>query len=233
MGKVIGVISVKGGVGKTSCTSNIGAMLSKEYGLKTLLIDANFSAPNLGLHLGIADPDRTIHDVLAGKCSINDAIYEYSDTLHVIPARLNVRKRVDYDKFKSKLGRIKKNYDYIIIDSSPSLNSEIKATISASDYLLVVTSPDYPTIATTISTVNEVAASKKPVLGLIVNKFRNKRFELSIRDIEETIGVPAVSILPDVFKMRKSLAKTTPFVLLYPRNKFSKGVRKLTSMLLE
>lgn len=67
MGKVIGVISIKGGVGKTTVVSNLGATLAYEFGKKVLVIDANFSAANLGLHLGIVDPEITIHDVLAGK----------------------------------------------------------------------------------------------------------------------------------------------------------------------
>ena len=230
MGKVIGIISVKGGVGKTSCTSNLGAVLASQ-GKKTLLVDANFSAPNLGLHLGIVDPDKTIHDVLKGKCSVMDSIYEYDENFHLIPAQLNYRKRLDYKKFKSKLNRLKKKYDYILLDSSPSLNSEIKATIDAADYLLVVTSADYPTVATTVSTVNEVVDCKKPVLGLIVNKFRKRKFELSQEDIEKTVGVPVISFLSENRKMPKSLAATVPFVLMYPRNKLSKQFRKLASLL--
>ncbi|MBT3985285.1 AAA family ATPase [archaeon] len=233
MGKVIGIISVKGGVGKTSCTSNIGASLAKDYNQKVLVVDANFSAPNLGLHLGVADVDKTIHEVLKGKCSILESIYEYDDQFHLIPARLNYRRRVDYKKFKSKLGRLKKKYDYILIDSSPSLNSEIKATIEASDYLLVVTSGDYPTVATTVGTVNEVVSYKKPILGLVVNKYKRKKFELSREDIEGTVGIPVISFLQENRRMGKSLAQTTPFVLLFPRARLSKQFRKLASLLIE
>lgn len=232
MGKVIGIISVKGGVGKTSCTSNLGAVLSG-IGKKTLIVDANFSAPNLGLHLGVADANNTIHDALNGRCSIMDSVYEYRDELHLIPARLNQRGRIDYKSFKSKINRIKKNYDFVLLDSSPSLNSEIKATINASDYILIVTSADYPTVATTISTVNEVVDSSKPILGLVVNKFKGKRFELSVEDIEKTVGVPVISVLNENKKMAKSLAKTTPFVMLYPWAKLTRQFKSLGSLLLE
>ena len=63
MGKVIGIVSLKGGVGKTSVVTALGAAIS-EFNKKVLLVDANFSAPNLGLHLNIINPEVTIHDVL-------------------------------------------------------------------------------------------------------------------------------------------------------------------------
>jgi septum site-determining protein MinD len=232
MGKVIGIISVKGGVGKTSCTSNIGAALAYNHGKKVLLVDANFSAPNLGLHLGIVDPGMTIHDVMLGKCSILQSIYEYDDNFHMIPAKLNYRKRIEYKNFKSKLSRLKRKYDYILLDSSPSLNSEIKATLDASDALFVITTADFPTIATTISTVNEAATFKKPVLGLIVNKYCRWNSDLSKDDIESTVGVEVVSFLQNNNKMMKSLSKTTPFVMLYPRSKLAKQFKELASKLL-
>jgi len=62
MGKAIGVISLKGGVGKTSIVVALGAALS-ELGKKVLLVDGNLSSPNLGLHLNIINPEKTIHDI--------------------------------------------------------------------------------------------------------------------------------------------------------------------------
>ena len=53
MVKTIGVISIKGGVGKTTIASSLAADLVNHYGKKVLLVDANYSAPNLGLHIDI------------------------------------------------------------------------------------------------------------------------------------------------------------------------------------
>ena len=57
-GTTIGVISIKGGVGKTTAVSNLGTVMANTFGKKVLLVDANFSAPNLGLHLGVVNPKR-------------------------------------------------------------------------------------------------------------------------------------------------------------------------------
>ncbi|MFH1290833.1 MAG: ParA family protein, partial [Nanoarchaeota archaeon] len=51
MTKTIGVIAIKGGVGKTTISAALATDLANHYGKKVLLVDANYSAPNLGLHM--------------------------------------------------------------------------------------------------------------------------------------------------------------------------------------
>jgi len=86
MSKVIGVISLKGGVGKTSCVTNLASALY-DFNKKTLIIDANLSAPNIGIHLGLIDPENTLHDVLNGDSKVEEAIHSY-DKFDLIPASL-------------------------------------------------------------------------------------------------------------------------------------------------
>ena len=70
MGRVICIASGKGGVGKTTCTASIGSALAYTFNQNVLLIDANFSAPSLGFYFDIINPQKTIHDVLHKKISV-------------------------------------------------------------------------------------------------------------------------------------------------------------------
>src|SRR3989338_9909417 len=144
-GQTIGIISLKGGVGKTSSVANLGAALSSEFGKKVLVVDANFSAPNLALHLGLVNPEATIHDVLLDNADAEDAIYEHSSGIHLMPGAY-ISRKINPFRLKQKISHLKDNYDFIIIDSSPNLNDEMLSTMIASDRLFVVTSPDYPTL---------------------------------------------------------------------------------------
>jgi len=208
MGKTIGVISIKGGVGKTTTAVNLSSILADEFNKKVLVVDANFSAPNLGLHLGIVDPEFTLHDVLNRNIPIKKAIQKY-EGFDVLPGALLGRK-INPFELKKKLMGIKKDYDIIVLDSSPTLNEEMITTMVASDQLIAVTSPDYPTLSCTMHAVKVAKRKKTPIVGLILNKVRNKKFELSLEEIEEATDAPVLAVLPEDIKILESVAYTTP-----------------------
>ena len=230
-GKIIGIISIKGGVGKTSSVSNLGAVLASEFNKRVLVIDANFTAPNLALHLGLIEPKITIHDVLLNRAHINEAIHQHEAGFHLIPGAY-VSKKVNPYALKHKIGYLKDSYDIILIDSSPNLNDELLATMIASNELLVVTTPDFPTLSTTLRAVRLAKQRKTPIVGLILNRVRNKKFELSIKDVEEAAQVPVLSILPEDIKVPESISKTTPVVLYKPKADSSVEYKKLAACLI-
>ncbi|MBU0460960.1 MAG: AAA family ATPase [Nanoarchaeota archaeon] len=229
-GKIIGVISLKGGVGKTTTVTNLGALLANEFSKKVLVVDANFSAPNLGLHVGIVNPNKTIHDVLSDKIPIYSAIRSHELGFDIIPASLNPKK-INPFKLKSKLESVRNNYDIILIDSSPTLNEEILTTMIASDHLLVVTSPDYPTLSCTTQAVRAAKKKGTPILGLVMNKVRNKRYELNISDVEDATGIPVLSVIPEDGVVLEALAECVPASIYKPNRDFSIEFKKLAGAL--
>ena len=210
MAKIIGIIAIKGGVGKTSCTANLGAALAENFNKKVLLVDANFSAPNLGFHFGLIEPKATLQEAVHGKIPIEDAIHEYKKNLHLIPAALEGKTIKNPFLLKKKLNTLRNYYDIILIDASPSLNNEILSTMIASDELYVVASPDYPTLSTTMRAIKVAKKRKTPIKGLILNRVRNKKFELTIEEIEDAAEVPVIGLLPDNIKMLEAVANTVP-----------------------
>ncbi|MBS3176907.1 AAA family ATPase [Candidatus Woesearchaeota archaeon] len=232
MGKIIGIIALKGGVGKTSCTANLGAALAMQYNKKVLIIDTNFNAANLGFHVGLFEPKTTIHDVLLGKAEITDAIYEYQPNLHIIPAAVTPLLIRNPYKLKQKIASLKKHYDVILLDSSPSLNNEILSTMIASDELYVVASPDYPTLSTTLRAVSIAKAKKVPIKGIILNKVRGKKFELSTADVEETAQVPVIGVIPDDVKMLEALAYTKAIHEHAPRTNAAIELNKIAGSII-
>ena len=151
MGKTIGVLSLKGGVGKTSVIVALGSTLS-DFGKKVLLIDGNFSAPNLGLHLNIVDPDKTIHHVLNRTANTREAIHKL-ENFDLLPASIFGRTRINPLSLKDRIKHLKRRYDIILIDSPPTLNEEALGIMNASDEIFFVTTPDYPSLSTTLKAV--------------------------------------------------------------------------------
>ena len=218
MGKVYGVISIKGGVGKTTAVSNLGAALANVFHKTVLVVDANFSAPNLGLHLGVLNVDRTLHDVLSGKCWMENVIYDTEHGFHLVPSALRGSGKIKHMELKKYIKKVKEYYDIVLIDSSPNLNQEILATMAASDELLVVTTPDYPTLSSTMHAVKIAKRKKTPITGLILNKVYNKNFELTLEDIEEAADAPVLAVLPHDMKVLEALSETKPAALHAPKS---------------
>ncbi len=229
MGKAIGLISIKGGVGKTTLSASLASSLANDFDKKVLLVDGNYSAPNLGLHMDVVRPKNTIHDVLRGKAKLKDAIHHVHG-VDVVPGNLSPPD-VNCLKLKDKLKHVKGKYDFTIIDSSPSLNDEILSTMLASDSLMVVSTPDYPTLSCSLHAAKMAKQRGRPVAGIIVNKIRNPRYELTVDDIEEATGIPVVAKVPDDKDNVKALYLRTPLSLHKPKSKFSRELKKLTAAL--
>ena len=110
-GNILAFVSIKGGVGKTTLALETASSLVNNFGKKVLLVDANFSAPNIGLYLDLTN-DTTLHDALNGTL-LQNAIYE-SHGIDIIPASMNYKEKVDPFKLKKLLDKYKSRYDFII-----------------------------------------------------------------------------------------------------------------------
>ncbi len=229
MGKSIGVVSLKGGVGKTSVVVALGAAIAG-FNKKVLLVDGNFSAPNLGLHLNIIDPEVTLHHVLSGDSNIKDAVHKL-ENFDVIPSSIFGGK-INPLKLKDKIKFLKRKYDIILLDSSPALNEETLGVMLASDGLLTVTTPDHPTLGMTLKAIKLAKQRDTPIEGLILNKVNNKNFELSLNDIEKTSEVPVMAVIPHDINILRSLSEFTPSTLHRPNSKASEEYKKLAATLI-
>src|SRR3989338_2282004 len=210
--KVIGIISIKGGVGKTSVVNALSAALANCFNKKVLAVDANFNSPHLAYQIGIHNPEVTLHHVLDDKSNIKDAIYDSGYGFDIIPGAL-IYQKIDPFKLADKLRDVRRKYDFIILDSSPNLNEELLATMVASDELLVVTTPDKVTLTSTLRAIKLAKDKRTPINGIIMNKVYGKDFDMDINDIENNSGVNVLAVLPHELQVLEALSKSIPSTL--------------------
>ena len=229
MGRTIGLISIKGGVGKTTLSAALATELAFKHGKRVLLVDGNYSAPNLGLHMNIISPKKTIHDVLAGGERLSGAIHKKYG-VDVIPGNFLFKRNYNVLKLKNKLDSIKKNYDFIVLDSSPNLNDEVYSVMIASDALFVVSSADYPTLSCSMKAARLAKQRNKPVAGIILNRVKGK-YEVALEEIQEAVGIPVVARIKEDSVNHMALHERVPATLFARDSRFSKEVGRLANSL--
>ncbi len=229
MAKVIGILSLKGGVGKTSTVVSLGDALAS-FGKKVLLIDCNFSAPNLVLHLNMIETPITLHHVLNRSANIKECIYK-SDKFDIIPASIFGNFQINPFLLRDKLKQIKKKYDFILLDSSPGLTEETLSVILASDKLLLVVTPDHVTMSNSLKSIKMARERGIDFYGVIINKSHDKSFELSVKDIEQILELPVLAVIPYDREVLRALSKFIPYTTHMPRNQGSIEYMKLAGSL--
>ncbi len=214
MSRVVGVISGKGGVGKTIVSINLAAALHKYHGKKTLVVDCNITTSHVGLYLGIYSTPATLNDALKGHIPIEKAIYEHPSGISIIPASLKLEdlQDVDWHIVKEKLSGILDKYEFIILDSSPGFNRESLITLEAAHEALLVTNPIVHSTADLIKCRKLCEELHIKPLGVVLNMVRNKKYEIKKREVERMVGLPVIASIPFNEKVMESLVEKTPAI---------------------
>ncbi|MCD8438250.1 AAA family ATPase [Tenacibaculum dicentrarchi] len=197
MGKVISISNHKGGVGKTTSSINIGAGLVK-LKKKVLLIDLDPQA-NLSQSLGVLEPELNIYGALRGDYELQPI--EIIKGLYLIPSTLDLSgAEVEMSGepgreyiLKELIDPIKDNYDFIIIDSPPSLGLLTINSFTASDEILIPLQAQYLALQGLTKLLEVVDKIKKrlnkglKIGGVFITQY-DKRKVLN-RDVASTIDL--------------------------------------------
>lgn len=228
--KILGIVSAKGGVGKTTTAINLGASAAGLFGKKVLILDTNLNTGNLSLNLGFVYNPRSFYNVIKSSSSILHSIHKHKSGLHIIPSSLvSERRKINSAELKRKLKNL--DYDLILLDSSPGINEDTELVMKTSDGLLLITTPDFPSIGVTLRTIEFAKQLGVPIWGIVLNKVKNKRYEIGRKRIESSLHLPIISVVREDNAISDAVAASMPVVLHKKRSPASISFKKLTAML--
>lgn len=210
-GVVIAITSGKGGVGKSTATANIGIGLS-QHGKRVIAVDFDIGLRNLDMILGLER--RIVYDVvdvMEGKCNLSQAIVNHKKAkdLYFLPASQSKDKTIlDKDKVQALLENLKRDFDYVLLDSPAGIESGFEHTVFWADRALIVVTPEISSVRDSDRVIgildsrsDKARQGKEIEKYIIINRLRSdlviKHEMMSCEDVKDILALPIIGVVPE------------------------------------
>ena len=251
MGRVIAVANQKGGVGKTTTVINLSACLA-EKGKRVLVVDIDPQGnTSSGFGIDKNNLKNTVYELLIGECSLEDCIIkDVYEGLAVAPANVNLAGAeieligLENQQYilKENLEKIRNDYDFIIIDCPPSLNTLTVNAMTSADTVLVPIQCEYYALegfSQLIHTIELVKARMNPSLEIegVVFTMYDARTNLSLQVVENVKDTLRQNIyktiIPRNVRLAESPSHGVPITKYDPKSAGADGYRSLADEVIE
>ena len=216
MGKIIAVVSGKGGTGKTSFTANTGLALAA-LGYRVLCLDCDITLRNLDLALGLGDSAlMDFSDVLAGRCTLQEAVVSHPKypKLDLLAAPTGgAGENPAPERMEALFGQIRELYAYCLVDSPAGLGPGFHLATDYADSAVVVTTTDQTALRDAQRTVMELDRFPAGNIHLVVGRVQRRllrALHTTIDDAIDTAGLPLLGVIPEDGDLPYALNRGVP-----------------------
>jgi len=232
-GKVLAITSGKGGVGKSTIVSNFGHFLAWK-GFKTVILDLDIGLRTLDFILGIEEKDIKIDilQLLDNEKELEKSLIQIKENkkLYFIAASDEGDKEsLDILKLGNLFKILKKEFDYIVIDSPAGIENGFEKSIQFADEIIITVTPDIFSIKDANKVINKIIdINEKIDVFLLINKFMpefaSQKDNFELNTIQQELGIPLIGVVEFDVKVIKSTNIGKP-ICLYKDTKAGEEIR--------
>jgi len=224
-GRIIGILGFKGGTGKTTLAVNIAVAFAKQ-GKKTVVVDTNLLFGDVSVFLNskgqhtiidfahlAEDLEQFDHESLATVL----VSHESGLKLLIAPANPALSEPVSLQMMTNMLTALKREFEYIIVDTSTGYDDILAAVIQSSDKLLVVTTPIMPSIKNAKILLNDLASFEVMDKALVILNQLDKNIRITPDQIANYLKTTVAAQIPFDPTVNEAINQSIPLISLDPR----------------
>lgn len=232
--RFIAITSGKGGVGKSTISSNIAYALAQK-GLNVGIFDADIGLANLDVMFNVNIKKNILH-VLKGEASVGDILIPITRNLILIPGEsgdeiLKYSDKALFERFMQE-AQVLDKLDVMIIDTGAGIGEHIQMFLNAADDVIVVTVPDPAAITDAYATIKTIATIRDDV-SMIMNQVKNEKEAVGVfekikkvanANIGEQLTLRLLGKINEDAKVAAAVKQRALFSVLFPSAQASKDI---------
>jgi pilus assembly protein CpaE len=241
IGKVVTIMSPKGGAGKTMTTVNVALSLA-QWGdpSRVTIIDADLQFGDVCISLQV-DPKHTIVDAARDIDKLDEPLLEsllarHTSGMRVLSAPLepSLADEVSTQVVVKTIGMLKRMFDYIVIDTAPFLDEPVLSILERSDVVLLVVDMDLPSVKNAKLALDTLRLIKFPFekIKLVLNRV-NSKARLDIDELERSLGLDVQAAISSDKLVPRAVNEGDPVVSLYPRSRVARDLRSVARLVVD
>ncbi|MFJ4261142.1 CpaE family protein [Paenarthrobacter nicotinovorans] len=233
-GRIIAVMSPKGGVGKTTISTNLAVGLGRTSSMKVVIADLDLQFGDVASGL-LLEPEKTIADAVTGAAVQDSMVLKSYLTVHpagiyalCAPRNPSQIDQISAEQVGHLLEQLAEEFDYVIVDTAPGLGEHVLATLERASDVVWVCGMDIPSIRglrNGLEVLDEIGLV--PEHRHVVLNFADKRSGLTLADVEATVGCPVDITLPRSRSLPYSTNRGVPLLQDGAKDVTLRGLRQL------